>query len=171
MKQKVEKIKAHGINCFVNRQLIYNWPEQLFADSGITSIEHADFEGVERLALVTGMPLLLDLFPKLYAQPKKKQVAKLLPLLTTLSLSKLDTVTSLKRSLLERTSSSSSLVWLLVKPVPLSFEEPRVKFLMKPSARSMMLFVFSLRLFESPALFLAVAARKWSCQRPLMLSQ
>jgi T-complex protein 1 subunit beta len=54
MKAKVEKIKGHGINCFVNRQLIYNWPEQLFADSGITAIEHADFEGVERLALVTG---------------------------------------------------------------------------------------------------------------------
>ncbi|CAM0134772.1 T-complex protein 1 subunit beta [Umbelopsis sp. WA50703] len=54
MKAKVEKIKAHGINCFVNRQLIYNWPEQLFADSGIASIEHADFDGVERLALVTG---------------------------------------------------------------------------------------------------------------------
>ncbi|KAI9357617.1 chaperonin Cpn60/TCP-1 family [Zopfochytrium polystomum] len=54
MKQKVEKIKAHGINCFVNRQLIYNYPEQLFADAGIMAIEHADFEGVERLALVTG---------------------------------------------------------------------------------------------------------------------
>ncbi|CAO3667266.1 unnamed protein product [Umbelopsis vinacea] len=54
MKAKVEKIKAHGINCFVNRQLIYNWPEQLFADSGIASIEHADFDGIERLALVTG---------------------------------------------------------------------------------------------------------------------
>lgn len=54
MKEKVEKIKAHGINCFVNRQLIYNWPEQLFADSNIMSIEHADFDGVERLALVTG---------------------------------------------------------------------------------------------------------------------
>jgi T-complex protein 1 subunit beta len=54
MKAKVEKIKAHGINCFVNRQLIYNWPEQLFADAGIMSIEHADFEGTERLALVTG---------------------------------------------------------------------------------------------------------------------
>lgn len=54
MKTKVEKIKAHGINCFVNRQLIYNWPEQLFADAGIVSIEHADFDGVERLALVTG---------------------------------------------------------------------------------------------------------------------
>lgn len=57
MKAKVEKIKAHGINCFVNRQLIYNWPEQLFADAGIASIEHADFEGVERLALVTGKTL------------------------------------------------------------------------------------------------------------------
>ena len=54
MREKVEKIKAHGINCFVNRQLIYNWPEQLFADAGIVAIEHADFEGVERLALVTG---------------------------------------------------------------------------------------------------------------------
>ncbi|KAJ3080878.1 T-complex protein 1 subunit beta, partial [Quaeritorhiza haematococci] len=54
MKAKVEKIKAHGINCFVNRQLIYNWPEQLFADSGVMAIEHADFDGIERLALVTG---------------------------------------------------------------------------------------------------------------------
>jgi len=54
MKQKVDRIKAHGINCFVNRQLIYNWPEQLFSDAGIASIEHADFDGVERLALVTG---------------------------------------------------------------------------------------------------------------------
>ncbi|KAK3053151.1 T-complex protein 1 subunit beta [Extremus antarcticus] len=54
MKAKVDRIKSHGINCFVNRQLIYNWPEQLFADAGIASIEHADFDGVERLALVTG---------------------------------------------------------------------------------------------------------------------
>ncbi|KAJ3410300.1 T-complex protein 1 subunit beta [Chytridiales sp. JEL 0842] len=54
MKAKVEKIKNHGINCFVNRQLIYNYPEQLFADSGVAAIEHADFDGVERLALVTG---------------------------------------------------------------------------------------------------------------------
>ena len=36
------------------RQLIYNYPEQLFADKGVMAIEHADFEGVERLALVTG---------------------------------------------------------------------------------------------------------------------
>ncbi|ODV95981.1 hypothetical protein PACTADRAFT_75171 [Pachysolen tannophilus NRRL Y-2460] len=54
MKNKVEKIKKFDINCFINRQLIYDWPEQLFSDAGINTIEHADFEGVERLALVTG---------------------------------------------------------------------------------------------------------------------
>lgn len=54
MKAKVEKILKHNINVFINRQLIYNYPEQLFADAGVMAIEHADFEGVERLALVTG---------------------------------------------------------------------------------------------------------------------
>jgi T-complex protein 1 subunit beta len=39
---------------FVNRQLIYNYPESLLAEKGIMAIEHADFEGVERLSLVTG---------------------------------------------------------------------------------------------------------------------
>ena len=29
-------------------------PTQLFADKGIMAIEHADFDGIERLALVTG---------------------------------------------------------------------------------------------------------------------
>jgi len=54
MKEKVERIKKHGITCFVNRQLVYNYPESLLAEAGIMCIEHADFEGVERLALVTG---------------------------------------------------------------------------------------------------------------------
>lgn len=54
MREKVNKIIGHGINCFVNRQLIYNFPEELFADAGILAIEHADFDGIERLALVTG---------------------------------------------------------------------------------------------------------------------
>ncbi|KAI3425807.1 hypothetical protein D9Q98_007782 [Chlorella vulgaris] len=54
MKQKCEAIVAHGISVFVNRQLIYNFPEQLFADAGVMAIEHADFDGIERLALVTG---------------------------------------------------------------------------------------------------------------------
>eukprot|EP00127_Corallochytrium_limacisporum_P005252 Clim_evm69s201 gene=Clim_evmTU69s201 len=54
MKQKVDKILNFGINCFVNRQLIYNYPEQLFASANVMAIEHADFDGIERLALVTG---------------------------------------------------------------------------------------------------------------------
>jgi len=54
MREKCEKILAHGINCFINRQLIYNYPEEIFADAGIMSIEHADFDGIERLALVLG---------------------------------------------------------------------------------------------------------------------
>lgn len=54
MKEKVDMILKHNITCFINRQLIYNYPEQLFADAGVMAIEHADFEGVERLALVLG---------------------------------------------------------------------------------------------------------------------
>ncbi len=60
MKQKVEKIVAYGINVFINRQLIYNFPEQLFADAGIMAIEHADFEGIERLALLLGISSMND---------------------------------------------------------------------------------------------------------------
>lgn len=54
MKDKVNKILSHKCNVFINRQLIYNYPEQLFADAGVMAIEHADFDGIERLALVTG---------------------------------------------------------------------------------------------------------------------
>eukprot|EP00753_Platysulcus_tardus_P008931 PLAT1714.1.p1 GENE.PLAT1714.1~~PLAT1714.1.p1 ORF type:complete len:534 (+),score=304.19 PLAT1714.1:47-1648(+) len=54
MAAKVAKICAHDINVFINRQLIYNYPEQLFTEAGVTSIEHADFDGIERLAAVTG---------------------------------------------------------------------------------------------------------------------
>ena len=52
MLAKVDRILAHGCNVFINRQLIYNLPEQRFADNGVVSIEHADFEGCERLSLV-----------------------------------------------------------------------------------------------------------------------
>jgi len=54
MKAKVDAIASHGITCFLNRQLIYNYPESLLTEKGIMCIEHADFEGVERLSLVTG---------------------------------------------------------------------------------------------------------------------
>jgi len=58
MLTKCEKILNHGVNCFINRQLIYNMPEQFFADHGVMAIEHADFEGIERLALVTGAEIV-----------------------------------------------------------------------------------------------------------------
>ena len=35
------------------RQLIYNYPVQMFADAGVMAIEHDEFDGIERLALVT----------------------------------------------------------------------------------------------------------------------
>tara|TARA_B110000971_G_C19940134_1_gene468346 strand:- start:655 stop:1065 length:411 start_codon:yes stop_codon:yes gene_type:complete len=54
MRAKCQKIIDHKINVFINRQLIYNFPEQIFAEAGIMSIEHADFDGVEMLAAVTG---------------------------------------------------------------------------------------------------------------------
>lgn len=54
MQEKVKKILSHDISCFISRQLIYNLPEQLFTKAGVMAIEHADFEGVERLALVLG---------------------------------------------------------------------------------------------------------------------
>jgi T-complex protein 1 subunit beta len=54
MKNKVEKILKHNANVFINRQLIYNYPESIFAEKGIMAIEHADFDGIERLAAVTG---------------------------------------------------------------------------------------------------------------------
>jgi len=52
MKKKCEKILKHGINVFINRQLIYNYPEEIFAENNVMAIEHADFEGIERLSLV-----------------------------------------------------------------------------------------------------------------------
>lgn len=58
MKKKVEKILAYKPDIFINRQLIYDYPEQLMIEKGVTVIEHADFEGVERLALALGGEIL-----------------------------------------------------------------------------------------------------------------
>lgn len=58
MRAKCGRIIDHGINVFVNRQLIYNFPEQIFAEAGVMAIEHADFVGVERLAAVTGAEIV-----------------------------------------------------------------------------------------------------------------
>src|SRR5947208_2410193 len=58
MKRKVDKILAYNPDVFINRQLIYNYPEQLLAEKGIMVIEHADFDGTERLAAVLGADIL-----------------------------------------------------------------------------------------------------------------
>lgn len=58
MKAKVDKILAHKPDVFINRQLIYNYPEQLMAQQGVMVIEHADFDGVERLSAVLGSDIL-----------------------------------------------------------------------------------------------------------------
>ena len=58
MKRKVEQILALKPDVFINRQLIYNYPEQLMAEKGVMVIEHADFDGTERLAAVLGADIL-----------------------------------------------------------------------------------------------------------------
>jgi T-complex protein 1 subunit beta len=58
MRKKVEKICSHGCNVFINRQLIYNYPEQIFKDNGVVAIEHSDFDGTERLAAVLGADIV-----------------------------------------------------------------------------------------------------------------
>lgn len=58
MKEKCEKICAYKPDVFINRQLIYNYPEQILSDKGVMVIEHADFEGVERLAFATGAEIV-----------------------------------------------------------------------------------------------------------------
>ncbi|ADM12178.1 T complex protein 1 subunit beta [Encephalitozoon intestinalis ATCC 50506] len=58
IQEKVERISQNGINMFINRQLIYDYPLQLLKIKGIQAIEHADFDGVERLSNVLGGKIL-----------------------------------------------------------------------------------------------------------------
>merc|ERR1712187_889208 len=58
MKSKVERIVKHGCNVFINRQLIYNYPDQLFKENNVMAIEHSDFDGTERLAAVLGADIV-----------------------------------------------------------------------------------------------------------------
>jgi T-complex protein 1 subunit beta len=58
MKKKIEKILAYKPDVFINRQLIYDYPEQLLADAGVMVIQHADFDGMERLSAVLGAEIL-----------------------------------------------------------------------------------------------------------------
>jgi T-complex protein 1 subunit beta len=58
MFDKVQKILSFEPDVFINRQLIYNYPEQLLAEKGVMVIEHADFDGIERLSAVLGSDIL-----------------------------------------------------------------------------------------------------------------
>lgn len=52
MTKKVESMCATGCNVIINRQLIYDHPNMVFRNKNVLPIEHADFDGIERLALV-----------------------------------------------------------------------------------------------------------------------
>lgn len=58
MCSKIDSICSISFDVFVNRQIIYDYPQQLLKNKGIAVIEHADFEGVERLNKVLGGNLL-----------------------------------------------------------------------------------------------------------------
>lgn len=58
MRRKVDKILAFKPDVFINRQLIYDFPESLMVEKGVLVIEHADFDGVERLSAVLGAEIL-----------------------------------------------------------------------------------------------------------------
>lgn len=58
MKNKVDFITQIPFDLFINRQIIYDYPLQLLKNKNLTIIEHADFEGVERLNKVLGGNLL-----------------------------------------------------------------------------------------------------------------
>ena len=135
MKAKVEDIAAHGINCFVNRQLIYNYPESLLSEKGILVIEHADFEGVERLSLVTGGEIAST-----FERPDLVKLGHC-ELIEEIMIGE-DKVILLHTStipyILTLFSLSNSPVLLLARHVRSSFAVQRTKWSTKPSDRSMM---------------------------------
>lgn len=58
MISKIDAISKIPFDLFVNRQIIYDYPNQLLENKGIKVIEHADFDGVERLNKVLGGSLV-----------------------------------------------------------------------------------------------------------------
>ncbi len=60
MQAKIERMTAIKYDILVNRQIIYDYPLQLLENKGIIVVEHADFDGVERLNKVIGGNLLSE---------------------------------------------------------------------------------------------------------------
>lgn len=47
MMSKIDLISNIPFDLFINRQIIYDYPNQLLENKSIKVIEHADFDGVE----------------------------------------------------------------------------------------------------------------------------
>ncbi|KAF9763592.1 T-complex protein 1 subunit beta [Nosema granulosis] len=58
MKAKIDSICSKPFDCFINRQLIYDYPMQLLKLKSVQPIEHADFDGIERLNTILGGRIL-----------------------------------------------------------------------------------------------------------------
>jgi T-complex protein 1 subunit beta len=54
MRDKCDNVLSLGINCFVNRQLVYDFPEHIFTASGVCSLELVDFDSLDSLAKAVG---------------------------------------------------------------------------------------------------------------------
>lgn len=54
MIEKINLITKNPIDLFINRQIIYDFPMQLLRKEGVSVIENADFDGVEKLNKVLG---------------------------------------------------------------------------------------------------------------------
>ena len=54
----MDKIISYEPTVYINRQLIYDYPEQLMVEKGIMVIEHADFEGIERVSAALGAEIV-----------------------------------------------------------------------------------------------------------------
>lgn len=110
MKEKVDKIMAYQPTVFINRQLIYNYPEQLMADK--VTVEWNAFLQFR----IRGSWSLSMLISRVLREFQRLLVLRSCPpSITQKELARsLGDATSLKRSWLERTKWSSSQDALLV---------------------------------------------------------
>lgn len=60
MRKKIDKICSVPFQVFINRQLIYDYPFEIFREKRVVAIEHAEFEGVERLVKFLGGKIMSD---------------------------------------------------------------------------------------------------------------
>ena len=158
MKAKVAAIADHGITCFVNRQLIYNYPENLLAEAGIMSIEHADFEGVERLALVTGGEIAST-----FDAPDKVKIGRC-EVIEEIMIGEDKVSCRLLAACISHFSSSSSLAWQRERPAPSFFEVRRPRWWKRQSGLCTTLCPSSLKPSKRPESLSEADVPRCSCR-------